>query len=230
MVLSMSGQPDAEALLVPIRAEASRQSQQSNEDAVVEFVRVSGKPTPSSCVFSLDPVLGARWRGPVTVMVKAELDGVIVARIPVSVRVRTFGLGFVSTRRIERHETFESDDLVSAKVETTGLREPYLRQIDEIIGYRSKRILNEGTLIAQSLVERVPDIHHGDTITLRLQRNGIAISLPVVSRDDGRLGERVAVRAPGAREWIPAVVVDAHTVQPVDEDRVQSHQVMRGVR
>ena len=229
-ILMLFSQPDIEAMMMPIRAEAARQSQENHEESLVEFVRVSGSQVPSESSYSIDPVLGSRWCGAVTVMVTATQEGKVVARVPVSFRVRTFANAIVAVRRLDRHEVLNDENINLRRVETTLVREQIITSGDDIDGYRTKRIINEGMLIGGSMIERLPDIHQGDTITLRLRRRGISISLPVVSRDDGRSGERVAVRAVGGHEWMKAQVVDAHTVRAVDDEQTQPHQLKRGIR
>ena len=108
----------------------------------------------------------------------------------ISIRSKTLTAG----RRIPSGKVITSDDIVEKNVEIPDLRASYLTRPDEVLGKVSRRIFSAGDpLTRESFAEPVL-VKNGDTVRLRLERNGIVLTSLAKAEQDGRLGQVIRVR------------------------------------
>jgi flagella basal body P-ring formation protein FlgA len=204
VLLGASGSPaaDREAVVHPDRVKQAVErfvASRSGDDAEETEVTFVG-PLKEISVPGGEPELrvaaadGREYRGSCTVFVEVLVKGKVERRVPVSVRVRTFGKVLVSTRMMERHETVGDGDFDLRRVETTSMRSGLVRSGEQLVLKRTSRIVPPGSVLYESMLEPLPIISRGDVVTLRVLANGVVLSVPATAREDGCLGEQITVQ------------------------------------
>jgi flagella basal body P-ring formation protein FlgA len=131
----------------------------------------------------------------------------------VSIKVRTFDTVLVSTRQLGQHERITSQDVRRERIETTALRAVALTSVAELVGLRTKRILNAGSVLTGELTQAVPDIIRGASVTLIVKGKNFRFSVNAVAREDGMKGEQLTVQRTGSGARFQATVLDTRTVE-----------------
>jgi flagella basal body P-ring formation protein FlgA len=153
------------------------------------------------------------YRGSCTVVVELSAGGKLVKAVPVQVRVRTFGRLLVAKSRIERHARMTSSDFESRRVETTGLRTDWVRSPEAVETKRTRRMIGPGSVLYESMLERIPVVFQGDRVTLRVVANGVTLSVQAIAREDGYAGESITVQRLDAHARVQARVAGPDIVE-----------------
>jgi flagellar basal body P-ring formation protein FlgA len=187
----------------------------TGDSLVVEFRSVIPSPDEfgAGCrvVIRSEGTLPAR--GNMTIPVEIVRGTVMVKKMTVSIKVRTFGTVLVAGRQLDRHEVLKRSDVTSRYLETTALAEGSITSAEEIVGKRTTKIIASGDVINGRWLERPPDIHRQDRVTLVAKGSSVLLSSVAVALEDGRIGESIRVRRNGSGGSVAAKVVDATTVQ-----------------
>ena len=104
-----------------------------------------------------------------------------------------------------------------ARVETTEWARRAVGDSLWLEGRRTKRIIAEGSVLFEELVEQVPLVARGDRVTIRAASKGVCISTVAVAMEDGRLGSVITVRAAHTRDRLKARVTGAGVVASLEE-------------
>ena len=112
--------------------------------------------------------------------------------INAEISVRTEVL--TAAQRIPSGKVITPDDVTLQNVEITDLRGSYFRQPENILGKVSRRVISPGDpLMCESFAEPIL-VKSGETVRLRLQREGIVLTSLAKAEQDGRLGQMIRVR------------------------------------
>jgi flagella basal body P-ring formation protein FlgA len=133
----------------------------------------------------------------------------------VTVAVRRFDTVLVATRRLELHEAPGAEDIREERRETTLLGRGVLSERPWLQGKRTRRTVGEGSVLFESMFEPEPAVLHGQQLTLRVRAGSVTLSLPVVARQDGRVGEIISVQKVGSSERVMATVAGERMVEIV---------------
>ena len=151
-------------------------------------------------------------KGNRVVYVEIFVGGLRCKRIPVSLKVRTFGEVLLCRRKVDRHHVFTAEDLIVERRETTTLPDDINLEIGDVVGKRAKAFIQSGRVIRRGMIEQPPVLHRGDLVTVRVSLKAIFITMEGEARADGRPGEIIPVRNIRSRREISAEVVDSKTV------------------
>ncbi len=152
------------------------------------------------------------FNGNRVVYVEIFVDGKRHKKIPVSLKVRTFGEVLLCRKKVDRHHVFESEDVSVERRETTTLPDDVMTRIDDVVGKMAKSIVQSGRVIRRDMIELPPVIHRGDLVIVEFSLKGIFITMEGEARADGRPGEVITVRNIRSRREVSARVVDSKTV------------------
>jgi flagella basal body P-ring formation protein FlgA len=186
----------------------------AGDSLVVEFRSVVPSPDEfgAGCrvVIRSEGMLPAK--GNMTIPVEIVRGTAIVKKMTVSIKVRTFGTVLVAGRQLDRHEVLNQSDVIPRYLETTALAEGSIAASEQIVGMRTTKIIASGDVINGRWLERPPDIHRQDRITLVAKGPSVLLSSMAVALEDGRIGESIRVRRNGSGGSVAGKVVDATTV------------------
>jgi flagella basal body P-ring formation protein FlgA len=153
--------------------------------------------------------------GAVTLKVTFTKDGETLARISAPIRVKVFEDALVTTRRLNRHDILHAGDLRRERVDITNLVKWVQTESDSVLGRRTTRTINPGTIVESRWLAEVPLVSRGDRITMAKAANGVSVTGMAVALEDGYKNQEISVKAEWANRILRAVVVDAGTVTPV---------------
>ena len=183
-------------------------------DLIVEFRNVPRVPNPRreySMRISLEHA--APMRGNLSLPVEVVTDGTVLHRVIVSLKVRTFGQVFVSSRKLLKQELLTDADVAVKRVETTSLAQDCITGAEQLRHKRTSRIIGEGTILYQSSLEDMPLIQSNDVVTLRVRAGSVIVSTTCVAKEDGRMGDMVTVQKSGSWERVRGKVLNEKTVE-----------------
>jgi flagella basal body P-ring formation protein FlgA len=112
----------------------------------------------------------------------------ITARIEVRARILT------AARKIPRGKIIDSSDVVETTTEIPDLCVTYVRQLKEILGKAARASLSAGDPLTYDSFMKPFLVMKGETVQLRLERDGIILTSPVRAEQNGRLGQIIKVR------------------------------------
>lgn len=142
----------------------------------------------------------------------AAMDGDrVLARFPVSLRVRAWQEVAVSTGDLGRGRIITSDDIMFADRELNKLRGASINSVDDVVGKRLLRRIRAGQVITAAHVENPPLVERGDEVLLIVQFNGITVGCAGKASQKGCLGDKILVRNQYGKN-LTGVVRDGRTV------------------
>ena len=184
-------------------------------DIVIEYRNVpseiqlqTDKPTTSSVILEKNIAL----RGNVTLPIEFRSDSRVEKRVLVSVKIRTFENTCTPVRQILKGELLKSEDMLLQKIETTDNREQFFTDKNDCIGLRAKRILQIGKTISKDMVEILPVLLRGQTVTVFVQNGGVTVTVRGETLEDGNVGEIISVKLLPSRARVKVKVLDNESV------------------
>ncbi len=99
-----------------------------------------------------------------------------------------------AAQRIPFGKVIGSEDIVQKGMEISDLRASYFNTPGEILGRVARRAFSPGENLPQVSFEQPPLVKQGETVRLRLERDGIVLTSLVKAEQDGKLGQLIRVR------------------------------------
>lgn len=100
----------------------------------------------------------------------------------------------VASQKIPLEKIISADDIVEKVADIPDLRAVYARRPEDILGKASRRNFSPGDPLTSEAFSDPFLVHHGETVRLRLERNGILLTSLARAEQDGRLGQVIVVR------------------------------------
>jgi flagella basal body P-ring formation protein FlgA len=94
---------------------------------------------------------------------------------------------------LERNKIIEAESLYYKKVNTSQLRQNYVKKIENIVGKISHNRIKKGDLIRINLLKQAPLVHRGQAIKLVAKREGLKIITAGISKEDGIADDLIRV-------------------------------------
>jgi flagella basal body P-ring formation protein FlgA len=118
-----------------------------------------------------------------------------------------------ATGKIRPGKIVTKSDIVKKLVEIPDMRVSYMREPEEVLGKVSRRGLRPGDLLTREVFAEPFLVKSGETIRLRLQRDGIMLTSLVKAEQDGRLGQFIRVRSIEFSKFLKAEVIGRSEVR-----------------
>jgi flagella basal body P-ring formation protein FlgA len=80
-------------------------------------------------------------------------------------------------------------------VETTDLGVAWTRSVREVFGKTARHDFASGAPLSTEAFAETPTVRRGDTVNLRLERDGIVLTSTAKAVDDGRMGDVIRVKS-----------------------------------
>ena len=149
-------------------------------------------PRPVDFRFASDPnFTGGRK---ILFPIEAVKAGRAVRSFWISAEVSVRASILTASKKIPFKKTITSDDIREASTEIPDLRAVYARDPGDLVGRVSRRGFSPGDPLALDAFSEPLLIRHGETVRLRLERNGIVLQLLARAEQDGKLGQVIKVR------------------------------------
>jgi flagella basal body P-ring formation protein FlgA len=142
------------------------------------------------------------------VLQKAVLPAYRKALVPVEVlsegrSVRTFWLPVDASvsrnylkvaKRIPYGAAIGAGDVKMVRAELPDLRLEYFESVDEVEGKTARRTLSPGDPLTRDVLANPYLVRSGETVRLRVERDGLALAAMVRAEQHGKLGQVIRVR------------------------------------
>lgn len=187
----------------------------STTEVLIEFRNIPADITVPSDDYRLKVAdeSGRTYRGNVSLPVEIISDGKVYRKLIVSVKVRTFENVIVSTSFINRNESILNAKVTTKKIETTSLPVGLIREAAQLNGMRSRRIINEGSVLYENWFESEPVVKRNDMLDMIVSAKSVKVTTQVVAKEDGRIKDVVTVEEMNSKKKHRATVLDSRRVE-----------------
>jgi flagella basal body P-ring formation protein FlgA len=121
-------------------------------------------------------------------------DGKSLASFWVTAEICVKAAILTAAKRILYGKTITEGDIAKVETEIEDLNGAFLRDADEVIGKVTKHSFSPGDPLTPEFFEKPFLVKSGDTVHLRLERNGLVFTSLARAEQDGRLGQVIRVR------------------------------------
>lgn len=111
-----------------------------------------------------------------------------------------------AARKIPAGKIITPEDVSAKCIEITDLRATYIRLPEDIVGKISRRGIRSGDPLTRESFGEPMLVKSGETVRLRLEREGIVLTSLVKAEQDGKLGQKIRVRNIDFSTWLKAEV------------------------
>ena len=149
---------------------------------------------------------GGRVLGNVSLVVSFTVDGKQVRRVSlsgqVSVNLRLIKAG----RKIKSGNIISKGDLRLVEENKISLREQTITDMDEVIGMRALRNIQEGQLINPRMFEDPPLVKKGKRVIIKAENKSVRVATIGKVLEDGRKGDQIRVLNVSSGKEVVSVV------------------------
>ncbi len=187
----------------------------TTKEILVEFRNIPSRITVPCDEYSLRIVdeIGSAFKGNISLPIEIICGRNLYRRLIVSVKIRTFENVLVASTFINRNETVLNDKITFKKIETTTLPNDVIKESSELNGKRTRRIINEGSILFGSSLENQPAVKRHNILDLVVNTRYVKITTKVIAKEDADINEIISVEEIGSRKKLKAVVLNNKTVE-----------------
>jgi flagella basal body P-ring formation protein FlgA len=153
------------------------------------------------------------WAGTVPLSVVFKVDDEAEKRVWVTVSLERLTRVVVARRPLGRYKPIDDDDLEVKAVDAAGLPADCITNPEVVIGKRTRRPVDAGSVLRPDLVEFPPLVKNGDRVRIIAETSGLRISAAGQVKQKGCQGELIQVVNLDSNKVVYARVVDAQTVK-----------------
>lgn len=182
---------------------------EANQAVPVEQLSLSGLQVRSpllvpagAVTLDFEPAPGDDLLGPSSLNLLVWVDGALIERIPVRVRVDGQLRVLVLSRPVRLGQELTASDVqeeLRSVATLTG--QPALRR-DEVVGRQARRALNSNRVLGLEDVEDKPVLRKGDAVTILLRSGALLLTAQGEALQDGRTGETISVLNVGTKRQL----------------------------
>lgn len=153
------------------------------------------------------------WIGLIPLNVFLKVDGEAEKRLSATVSIERLTRVVVARRPLGRYKPIDEDDIEVKHLDAAGLPSDCITRPEMVIGKRTRRPLDSGSVLTEDLIEYPPLVKYGDRVRIIAETAGLRISAFGQVKQKGAQGELIQVVNLDSNKAIQARVVDAHTVK-----------------
>jgi flagella basal body P-ring formation protein FlgA len=150
-------------------------------------------------------------RIPFSLIIKSGKGGSKRIRLYADVEV-TYDI-LQASRPLKRNQVLEESDVEWVQISARRLLRNVVTQLDDAVGQKITRNLDEGEMISPYMLKKVPLIKRGDRIILVAEKGALRVTAPGVARQNGFINSTVKVENIQSRKIIMGTVINARTVR-----------------
>ncbi|MBI3787896.1 MAG: flagellar basal body P-ring formation protein FlgA [Ignavibacteriales bacterium] len=187
----------------------------SAQTIIVEFRALPNGIAVSDAGYSfrVAPEGSARLSGNVSLPVEIVVKDKVERRVLVPFKVRTFANVIMASKQMQQHALITKDNVEMQTVETTLLPQDIVTSFEVLTEKRSSRIISQGSILRESMIESVPLVQQNETVTLIVKSKGVEVTTKALAKENGYRGEFILVQKMETRETLKAKVVNNKLVQ-----------------
>jgi len=153
------------------------------------------------------------WAGTIPLSVVFNVGAEPEKRVWATVSIERTTRVVVARRPLGRYKPIDDDDLEVKAVDAAGLPADCITQPETVIGKRTRRPVDTGTVLRPELVEFPPLVKNGDRVRIIAETSGLRITAFGQVKQKGGQGELVQVMNLDSNKVVYARVIDSHTVK-----------------
>ncbi len=153
------------------------------------------------------------WAGAIPLSVVFNVDEEAEKKVWVTASIERLTRVVVARRPLGRYKPIDDDDIEVRAVDAAGLPEDRITQVESVIGKRTRRPVDTGTVLRPELVEFPPLVKNGDRVRIIAEMPGLRISAFGQVKQKGAQGELVQVMNLDSNKVVYARVLDSQTVK-----------------
>ena len=156
---------------------------------------------------------GLRYGGVTSVYVIVKVDGVPFRQVICYVKVHVYDQVTVAAKNLLPEQTLGTADVRMEEREIGSLSAKYLTSADDAVGHVVNRLVREGIMLTQSMLQNPIIMQAGIPISIVANVNGVNIKTEGVTLQRGRKDDIIRVRNTRSGKVLRAKVLDAMTVE-----------------
>ena len=198
-----------------IRAYVQQQTRGAGDSLRIKEIR-TGEPVVLPQGQLTIRVVGPKngeWVGLVPVNVFLKVDGEAERRMFATVSIERMTRVVVARRPLGRYKPIDDDDIEVRTLDAAGLPTDCITSPETVIGKRTRRPLDSGSVLTADAVEFPPLVKNGDRVRIIAETSGLRISAFGQVKQKGAQGELIQVVNLDSNKVIQARVVDSQTVK-----------------
>jgi flagella basal body P-ring formation protein FlgA len=141
------------------------------------------------------------------------VDGREAGQVRASGRINVFDQAIVAARTIERNQVVGANDVKKARINIVQAKHGLVTDPEKIIGLSSRRRILAGQPILFRYLERRTAIKKGDNVTILAESGPIRITDMGQTKQDGAVGDKIAVLNMTSKKIIMAEVMNPNLVK-----------------
>lgn len=202
-----------DAIRAAAAAHARAQLARDGAKVDVEAGALDARLRLAACGVPLEADMPASaWRG-TNATVAVACVGPQPWKIYVPVRIARSDRVLVTRRPLARDTVLTEADVVLAERDAGVLPQGYLTDPAAAAGRRLRRALPAGAVVLPSMLDSVPVIARGQTVTLEAEADGVRIRMAGEALADGGIGERLRVRNMSSERVVEGIVRSGEVVE-----------------
>jgi len=119
----------------------------------------------------------------------------------------------VTKRPLRRYQIISQDDIYLQKRDLTNLPANVIISFEDVLGKRTKRVIDADVALRTDLVELPPLVRRGDVVMIIAESDAVKVTALGEVREKGRRGERIRVVNLASKKEIYGRVLDSNTVK-----------------
>jgi flagella basal body P-ring formation protein FlgA len=151
--------------------------------------------------------------GTVPLTVTFKVDGDAERRLSATVSLERLTRVVVARRPLGRFKPVDPEDVEVRAVDAAGLPHDCITDPAEVIGKRTRRLIDSGAALRPDMVESPPLVKNGDRVRIVAETEGLRISAFGQVKQRGAQGELIPVVNLDSNKVVHARVLDAKTVK-----------------
>ncbi len=144
------------------------------------------------------------WLGNQTVGVKCSAPVAWTVYVPVEIKV--FKPVVVAVKTLAANSVITKADVKLQPWDVSGLRQGYIKSINEIVGQQLKYAVSMGTVMTPTHVRPQKVVRRGEYITLVAVAGTMEVKMNGTAMSDASLGQRIKVKNTSSRRIVEGVV------------------------
>jgi len=156
---------------------------------------------------------GLRYSFVVPVYVTVKVDDAPYQQVICYLRIHVSENVVVAARPLSPNQQLTASDVRIEEREVGNTTAKYLTKIDDVTGLVTNRLIREGTIFTQTMLQNPVILEAGTSVSILVDMNGVKIKTDGVTLQRGRIGQLIRVRNATSQKVLRARVLDHMTVE-----------------
>lgn len=143
--------------------------------------------------------------GRVTIRVRCDSDAPWTIFVPGHVNL--YREIAVAVRSLQRSSIIQATDVQLAERDVSSLRQGYILDLDNVIGYQLLRPVQPDSVISTQHIKAAAAISKGDEVVISASAGAMSVRMPGTALEDGAMGQQIRVRNNRSKRVVHARVV-----------------------